>query len=132
MRIGLGVGNELRNGRDRNGWMDFKDKRSADDVCDRRDVADEVVIEFVVESRIECIGRGDHKERISVARRTRDRFGGNMGTGPRPVLDDERLTEPLRQPLADQTCGNVGRAASRKSDDDAHQTRWIALRSSDA
>src|SRR5262249_37360173 len=48
--------------------------------------------------------------------------------GARTVLDDERLTEPFRQPLADQPCNDVDVVARGESDDDVHRPRWIGLR----
>jgi hypothetical protein len=50
-----------------------------------------------------------------------DRLGGDIAAGARPVLDDEWLAEPLRQPLTDQTREDVVRPASGKADDDAHR-----------
>jgi hypothetical protein len=43
------------------------------------------------------------------------------------MLDNERLPEPLRQPLTNDTRMNVGRAAGRIADDDAHRPRRIGL-----
>ena len=56
----------------------------------------------------------------------------DIAAGARPVLDDEWLTEPLRQPLSDQARDDVGRAAGGKADDDAHRPRRIGLRPRDA
>jgi len=49
----------------------------------------------------------------------------------RPVIDDELLAEPLRQPLADQAGRDVGHAARRKANNDAHGPRRIGLRPRD-
>jgi hypothetical protein len=38
------------------------------------------------------------------------------------------LAKPLGQPSTDQTCENVGRAASGRRNDDAHGLYWIGLR----
>ena len=46
----------------------------------------------------------------------------------RPVLGDELLAEPLRQPLADEARDDVGRVAGRKADDQMHRPRRICLR----
>jgi hypothetical protein len=50
-----------------------------------------------------------------------DRLGGDIAAGAGPVLDDERLAEPLRQPLTDQARENVVRPAGGKPDDDANR-----------
>src|SRR5262249_52423627 len=65
--------------------------------------------------------------RIAVRCRTRDRFGSDIATGARPVLDDELLAEAFRQPLAHQTCEDVSRAAGVKADDQAHASGRSAL-----
>src|SRR5215467_8401248 len=67
-------------------------------------------------------------EGISVGSRIDRRLQGNVGAGSWPVLDNELLTEPLRQPLSHEACENVGRAARRKAHDPAHRPRWIGLR----
>ena len=56
-RIGLGIGDELGNGLGRNRWIDHHDIGHADDACDRRDVADEIEIELVVERRVDRVRR---------------------------------------------------------------------------
>ena len=77
--------------------MDYHDDIGlANDARDRRDVADEIEIELVVERRVDRVRRAGHEKRVSVRRRTHDRLGGDIGTSTRPVLDDELLAEPLR------------------------------------
>ena len=131
-RIGLGVGDELGNRLGRNRWIHHHDVGHADDARDRRDVADEIEIELVVERRIDRVRRADQEKRVAVGRRAHDRLGGDIAAGARPVLDDELLAEPLRQPLTDQARDDVGRAAGGKADNDAHRPRRIGLRPSDA
>ena len=55
-RIGLGIGDELGNGLGRNRWIHHHDIGHADDARDRRDVADEIEIELVVERRVDRVG----------------------------------------------------------------------------
>src|SRR5262245_64889790 len=73
----------------------------------------------------------DEEERVTIRRRAYDCLSGDIGGSTRPVFDEEWLAEPLRQPLRDQACDDVGRPASGVADDDAHRTRWIGLRPSD-
>src|SRR6516225_8151517 len=68
---------------------------------------------------------------MAVGGRTRDRLGGDFPLGTRAVLDDEGLPEALGEPLADQAREDVGRAAGRKANDDAHRSRRIGLRPGD-
>jgi len=98
---------------------------------DRRDVADEIEVELVIERRVERVRRNGHEERIAIRCRTHDRLRGDITAGARPVLDDELLAEPLREPLADQACDDVGAAAGGKADDDADRPRRIGLRPGD-
>jgi hypothetical protein len=64
----------------------------------------------------------------AITSRAHDRFGADIGASARPVLDDEWLTEPLRQPSTDQASDDVGSTAGSKADDDAHRPRRIGLR----
>src|SRR5215831_16547426 len=61
-----------------------------------------------------------------------DGFGRDVAACPGPVVDDERLAESIRQLLAQQPCHDVGRAAGRKTDENAHRPRRIGLRESKA
>ena len=55
--IGFGIGDELGNRLGRNRWIDLHDDGHADDARDRRDVADEIEIELVVERRVDRVRR---------------------------------------------------------------------------
>ena len=56
-----------------------------------------------------------------------DRLCGDIAAGAQPVLDDERVAEPLRQPLTDQPREDVVGATGSKADDHAHWLRRIGL-----
>ena len=90
-----------------NDGLHHHDVWHAADARDRRDVADEIEIELVVERRVDRVVASDQKERIAVRRRAHDRLGGDIAAGARPVLDDELLAEPLRQPLTHQARDDV-------------------------
>src|SRR5262249_40902840 len=60
---------------------------------------------------IDGVRRGDHEQRVAVGGSARDRLQCEIAAGARPVVDDHRLAEPLRQRLADQARDDVGRAA---------------------
>src|SRR5262245_23893770 len=74
---------------------------------DRCDVAEKHEAELVVERGVDRVRRDDQQERMPVRGRAHDCFGGYISAGPRTVLDHERLTETLRQPLSQQASGNV-------------------------
>src|SRR5271156_3487143 len=94
--IGLGVGDELRNGLGRERWINLHYIDCAHGARDRCDVANEIEIEFVEERRVDCVRQADLEERIAVRRRSHDQFGADIALGPRPVVDDELLAEPIR------------------------------------
>src|SRR6516162_2217907 len=101
------------------------------DARDRHDVADEIEIELVVERRVEHVGQGGHEQRVAVRRSMHDGFGRDVAACPGPVVDDERLAESIRQLLTQQPRDDVGRAAGRKTDENAHRPRRIGLRPSE-
>jgi hypothetical protein len=95
-------------------------------------ITNEIEIEVAIERGADCSRCADHEQRISVWRRIHDRLGSNIAAGTRPVLDDEGLTQTLRQPLSYQARGDVGRAAGGKADDQAYWPHRIGLRPSEA
>src|SRR6266404_9535275 len=97
---------------------------------DRRDVADEIEVKLVIECRVERVEGTDYEQRVAVGRGTHDRLGGDVAAGSRTVVDDERLTEPLREPLTYQARRDVRTASGREAHNDAHRPRWIGLRPS--
>ena len=58
----------------------------------------------------------------------RDRLQGEVAAAAGPVFDDDRLPQPLRQPLADQAGDDVGRAAGADEDHDGDRPGRISLR----
>src|SRR5438132_1351002 len=97
---------------------------------DRRDVADEIEVELVIECRVERVEGTDYEQGVAVCRRAHDRLGCDVAAGSRTVVDDERLTEPLREPLTYQACRDVRTASGREANNDAHRPRRIGLRPS--
>src|SRR5215470_16079408 len=93
-RIGLGVGDEFRNRFDRNRWIDLHHERDADEACDRRNIVDEIEVEFLVERCTDGVCPGGDEERIAARGCTHDRLGADVASRPRPVLDDKLLPQP--------------------------------------
>src|SRR5262245_54275425 len=129
--IGLGVCNEIRNGPGRQDWIDHHDQGLASQACDRDDVADEIEIELVIERDVDRIRDIYIKKRVAIGRRTHDHLSAYIAAGTRPVLDDERLAEPLLQPLSYQATKGVACATSRKTYHQTHRPRRIGLRPSE-
>src|SRR5262249_59354149 len=72
------------------------------------------------------------KKIIPICRRSYGRFRAYCATCASPMLYDELLAEPLRQPLTYEACEKVIRAAGCISNNDAHRPRRIGLRPSEA
>src|SRR5215471_15530991 len=94
------------------------------------DVPDEIEAEVFIERCVDRVEGARHQKRMAVRRRAHDRLGGDIAAGAWTVLDNERLAEPFRQPLADQPCNDVDVVASGESDDDVHRPCRIGLRPS--
>ena len=95
---------------------------------DRRGVADEIVVECLEQRRVDRRIAARNEQRVAVGGCPNDRLGADIGAGAWTVLDDKLLAETLREPLADQTRGNVVRAAGRNGNDDTHRPRRVGLR----
>src|SRR5262245_19919837 len=101
---GLALAKAMNSGTDltRHCGIHLHDAGSAYESGHRRDIADEIERELVVERGVDRVGRGDPEQRVAVGRGAHHHFGGNVGIGARPVLDHDRLAEPLSQPLAQE------------------------------
>src|SRR5262249_46762802 len=98
------------------------------DGCNRRDVADEIKTKIVVEGRVPRIRRRSLKQGITVGPRSYYRFGRDIACRARPVLNDELLAEPFRQPLRDEPCTGVEGAANGIADENTDRARGGGLR----
>jgi hypothetical protein len=90
--IGLGIGDEFGNRLGRNRRVHHHDVGISHDARDRRDVADEIVVELVVQRCVDRVEATDHEQRVAVSRRAHDRFGGDVAASARPILDDKLLS----------------------------------------
>src|SRR5450759_1929782 len=112
-RIGFGISDELGNGPGRKRWIDLHDEWRAHDAGDRRDVADEIETELVVKRGIARVCRRDQEEGVTVSGRAHYHLGSDIAGGAWPVLNNEWMTKPLRQPLTDQAPFDVGPTTGR-------------------
>src|SRR6476661_4262825 len=87
--IGFGMGDELGDGLGRNRWINHHEAGLATNAGDRRDVADKIETELVVERRIDHMRAGNQEERITIRRRTYDRLGADSAASSRTVVDNE-------------------------------------------
>src|SRR5215831_12597628 len=111
--------------------MHLHAERLSADTRDWGDVTQKVVIESFKKGRVDCVPHGGQEQRMAIPWRKHDGFGGDIAAGPRAVLDDEWLAEPVGQPLSEKPRKDVGRTTRCKADDDAHRPRRIGLRPCD-
>ena len=131
-RTGLGVGDEFGNRVGRHRWMHQQDVGLAANAPDRCDVADKVVVKFVIERRADHRVGTDQEECITVRWCSHDDLKGDIAAGAGSVFDDKRLAKPFREQLTHEACKDVGRAAGSRGGNDAHRARWIGVCPCDA
>jgi hypothetical protein len=124
-RVGLGIGDELGNRFGRDQRVHEDNHRHPDDAADRRDVADEIEIEFRIERGVDRVGDRGRQQRIAVRGRVDDGLGADVAAGAGPVLDDEGLAEPVTEPLRHQARRDDAAAAGGKTGHEAHRPRRI-------
>src|SRR5262245_6184037 len=110
-RVRLGIGSELGNCFGRNGWIYHHHYGLAGDACNRRDVADAIKIELVVQRRVDRVESTAQEERVAVGGRAHYGLGADIAAATRAVFYEELLAEPPREPWSDEPRKNVGRAA---------------------
>src|SRR5262249_56547500 len=101
-----------RNGVGGNGGINRHNVDRAQQACDRFNITNEIEIKLGIERRVDRVRRRDEKECVAVGGRPYDRLRADIAAGTWPVLDNELLTRPLRQPLTHQTGANVGSVPS--------------------
>jgi hypothetical protein len=126
--IGFGVGDELGDIVGRNGRVDVQHVRHARDAGDRREITLQIELEVIKERRVDRVDGSHEKQRVTVGRRARDRFTGEIAGCAGPILDDHRLADPVGHLLRDQARHDVGRAAGGKAQDQPYRTARIGLR----
>ena len=72
-------------------------------------------------------GLASNKQRVAVWLRLHDGLGGDLLRRGAAVLDNESLTEPLRQHLPGEPRDNVGGAARRKANEEMNRPRRIGV-----
>src|SRR5262245_3329203 len=131
-RASLGIGDELGNRLSRDRWIYRHDKWCTDNASDWRDIADEIVVELVVECRIDRVPCANNEQRVAVGRGTHDRLGADIAAATRPVVDNKLLADALRQRLTYQAREDVARTRRSEGHDQMHRPRRIGLCPSDA
>jgi hypothetical protein len=70
--------------------------RPTGDARDRRDIADKIEIEFVVERRVDGVRRTAEEERVAVRCRTHDRLGGQAASGAAAIFESNQILAAAR------------------------------------
>src|SRR5262249_19742246 len=85
----FGIGDELGDRLDRHRGIYLYGEGVTRNACNRRDVADEIEIELVVEPCVTRIWKTSQQKRIAVRGCIHDRLDGDIGASTRPVIDHE-------------------------------------------
>jgi len=85
----------IGNGLHRKRWDHRDNVGELDDACNWRRVLDEIEFELFVERRVDGVRAAPQQQRVAVGRCTNNRLGRYIGAAAGPVLDDERLPEPV-------------------------------------
>ncbi len=124
-RIGVRIGDEFADVISLKRRIDRHEIRKAPNTSDRCDVAHEIEAETFVVSGVDRIRRVDQEQVVAIRRRTYDRLGCDVGCRAGPVLHQELLLKPLREPLADQTRRDVNAPTRGIANQDTHRVRRI-------
>src|SRR5438105_3916879 len=87
-RVGFGIRDKFRNRFGGNRWVYLHDKRRSIDACDRRDIANEIEIEFFVECCVDCIEWADQKKSVAVRCCLSDGIGAKTSASARSILNN--------------------------------------------
>ncbi len=117
--IGLGVGDQFRHRLRRECRRCDQHERQRDEAADRRDVAQEVERQLLVEGGVDRVGGGGQQDGVAVGRRADHRLRRDVVGGAGLVLDHHRLAEALRQEVGHDPRQDVGGAAGRIRHDPA-------------
>src|SRR3954467_3205114 len=127
--MGLGVGDQLRNGCRGHIRMQHQHQGEAADARDRLEVLYRIVGDALVEAgrgRVRAVGA--HQQRVAIGCGAGDIGGGHGAVRSRLVLDDDALVERLSEMLRNDTRNGVGGAAGTERDDEGDRlVRILAL-----
>ena len=126
-RIGLGQRNQFIDARGGNRGMDDKDMRRRIQQGNRGEVVDRIIGQFGVEAAADGNAAAHGKQGVAIRCRARNSHHAQIAAGTAHVLDDERLTEGLRELDRHQPCGRIGLPARPACDDDANRLDRIGL-----
>ena len=128
-RMCLGLCNDILHAVDRRAGVSRDQLRHADDQGHRGEIALDVIVELV-EQRIDGVRGKREQEAVTVGRRFRGSLGAHRAAGAAAVLDDDRLSERLRQAILHDARDDIRPPARRVRHDEAHRLCGPVLRPS--
>jgi hypothetical protein len=87
----------------------------------RRKIADRIVAQLWIQELVGGHAGARDQDGVAIGIGMRHHLGGDVAAGAWLVLDHHRLAPHLLEAVADQTRGDVGRAARRERHHDAHR-----------
>ncbi|MCC7082386.1 MAG: hypothetical protein IT530_17090 [Burkholderiales bacterium] len=110
-RLGLGQRNQLACGLHRQPGIHRQHVGTVADLADKRERLDGVKRQLPIHRRAERVRGRDHQHGLPVRAGLGGHIDAEIAASPGPIVDDERLTEPLAQVQADQPADDVVAAA---------------------
>ena len=108
--------------------MHDDEQRRGCDLRDADEIAQRVVADFAVHRRHDGLRRlRADEQRVAVRRRFRHVFGADDAACAGAVLDEERLSDALGEPLREDARRQIDSAARGERNHDAHGLRRIRL-----
>ena len=108
----LGEPDEVGDRSHRQRRIDHQDVGTEDDERERYEIGGRVVGQLLVQRDVDRHHRArSHQQRVTIRRRARNGERAGHAARARPILDHERLAEPLLQPLCEHACQEFGAAA---------------------
>ncbi|HEX2538470.1 MAG TPA: hypothetical protein VHL13_09325 [Pseudolabrys sp.] len=123
LRIGLGIGDQFLDRRERRVGTGRHDHRRLADKDHRREIALRVVFDILVHQLVGggLPGRGE-QDRVAVRRRARDRGRADIAAGAALVFHDEGLAELLAEIVRETARDHVRGSAGREGDHERHRS----------
>ena len=125
--IGLGIGDEFRDRLRRHVRIHLHHQRNERNARHGCGVVHEVEMQVAVDRRVDRVGGHGKQQRVAVRRRFHRIFGSDVAARSGPIVNHDRLAEPVRQPLRHQPADDVGRAAGRNLHDQMNRPRRVVV-----
>ena len=130
--IGLEPGDQLLEVMHRQAVLDADQQRLVGKLGDRRQIVEQIEIQFVEAADQNIRGQGADAQRVAVGRRVRDLADADGAGRAGEIFDNDRLSERLAHRIGDHPRQNVGGAAGGERHDDRDRPGRIIGREGEA